>query len=62
MFIRWNILELHFFLLDFMMQEVMADLDVFGSVVKLWVLGNGYGRLIVHEECSWVVVRESNFS
>ena len=45
-----------------MAQEVMADLNVFGSVMELWVLGNGYGGLIVHEECSWVVVRESDFS
>ena len=45
-----------------MVQEVMADLDVFGSVMELWVLSNGYGRLIVHEECSRVVVRESDFS
>jgi len=35
---------------NLMSQEVITDVDVFGTVVELWVLGGGDGGLVVDEE------------
>ena len=40
----------------------MSDFDVFGSVVELGVLCDDNGRLVIHVECGWAVVRWSNFA
>jgi hypothetical protein len=39
--------ELHHSILDDLLQEVVTDIDVFGAIVELWVLGNCNGRLVV---------------
>jgi len=36
--------------LDLVSEEVIADVDVFRSVMELWVFCDGDGRLVVDEE------------
>ena len=36
--------------LDLVSEEVIADVDVFRSVMELWVFRDGDGRLVVDEE------------
>ena len=57
LFSSWDVLQLEFILFDPVMYEVMLDFDVFGSVMKLGILGDRNGGLVVHKQDSGIIVR-----
>jgi hypothetical protein len=49
-----DILQLHYIVINDLLQEVVTNVDMFGAVVELGVLGDHNGRLVVDEEGSGV--------
>ena len=45
--IGWDVVEADLLLLDFKVQEMVTDLDVLRVIMKLGVLSNCNGRLVV---------------
>ena len=57
LFYSGNVLQLKFSLFNLIAYEVMSDLDVFCPVVELGIFSDCNGRLVVHEQDSWIVIR-----